>query len=114
MRQRLPLLLFCLWAGVLRLVAQPGPAAATTGFPVVEQVAVLPDRGYSLAQIRTDTSLAFAPADSLRPAQGRQFWLKLTVRNPSHYATAARLTLRPALDNTLYYFDEDARTWRHH
>jgi hypothetical protein len=34
------------------------------------------------------------------------------VHNPSHYAQAAELSVLPNLDNTLFYFDEDARTWR--
>jgi DNA-binding NarL/FixJ family response regulator len=76
------------------------------------QVGVLPDRGYSWKTIRTDTALAFAPADSLRPARARRYWLRLALPNPSHYAQATELTVLPNLDNTFFYFDEDARAWR--
>lgn len=94
---------------MLRGAAQPGP-----GRPVAElgRVGVLPDRNYTWDQIRTDTALVFAPADSLRSAQARRYWLRLAVRNPSRYATAGQLTVLPNLDNTYYYFDEDARAWR--
>lgn len=76
------------------------------------RVGVLPDRGYSWDRIGTDTTLAFAPADSLHPAQARRYWLKLAVSNPSRYAEAYQLTVLPNLDNTLFYFDENARAWR--
>ncbi|AIZ65484.1 hypothetical protein PK28_17760 (plasmid) [Hymenobacter sp. DG25B] len=75
-------------------------------------VGVLPDRNYAWERIRTDTTLAFQAADSLRLAQDHRFWLKLTVRNPSRYTAAVQLNVLPNLDNTLFYFDEDARTWR--
>ncbi|AHJ97153.1 7TM-DISM domain-containing protein [Hymenobacter swuensis] len=78
----------------------------------VVAVDVLPDRNYSWPQIRTDTALTFRPADSLRTAQARRFWLRLTMRNPSRYTAATRLTVLPNLANTLFYFDEDARAWQ--
>jgi len=78
----------------------------------VARIGVLPDRAYSWDQIHTDPTLAFRPVDSLRPAQARRYWLRLTIHNPSRYAGAAQLTVLPNLDNTLYYFDEDARAWR--
>lgn len=90
-------------------VAQPTPSAY---LPALAQVGALPDREYSWQQIRTDTTLAFTPADSLRPAQARRYWLRLALRNPSHYAQSTELTVLPNLDNTLYYFDEDTRAWR--
>ncbi|MVN74757.1 hypothetical protein GO988_00290 [Hymenobacter sp. HMF4947] len=65
-----------------------------------------------MKKVRSDTTLVFQKADSLRPAQARRYWLKLAVRNSSRYAQAAQLTVLPDLDNTLIYFDEDARAWR--
>jgi DNA-binding CsgD family transcriptional regulator len=73
---------------------------------------VLPAAAYSWDRVRTDTTLAFAPAGSLHPAQGRAYWLRLSVRNSSHYAAATQLTVLPNLDNTLYQYDQDARAWR--
>jgi DNA-binding CsgD family transcriptional regulator len=78
----------------------------------VARVGVLPDRAYSWDQIHRDTTLAFRPIDSLRPALARCYWLKLALRNSSRYDAAAQLTVLPKLDNTLFYFDEDARAWR--
>jgi DNA-binding CsgD family transcriptional regulator len=100
------LLLFALPSG-----AQPISGAAA-GNIVVTRVGVLPDRAYSWDQIHSDTTLAFRPADSLRSALTRCYWLKLALRNSSSYDVAAQLTVLPKLDNTLFYFDEDARAWR--
>ncbi|RSK43427.1 7TM diverse intracellular signaling domain-containing protein [Hymenobacter perfusus] len=102
-------LLFALTA-LLSLLALPARGAAPA--PAVVAVGVLPDRNYSWSQIRTDTTLAFRPADSLRTAQARRFWLRLRLRNPSRYPAATRLTVLPNLANTLFYFDEDARAWQ--
>jgi len=105
---RLSLLLLFL-TGLLRGAAQPlaGPLA----LPSVAAVGALPDKNYGWDRIRVDTTLAFAPADSLRPAHSRRYWLRLALRNPSHYTQATELTVLPNLDNTFYYYDEDARTW---
>ena len=103
-------LLFLLLTSVARLAAQPAGAAAP--HPRVVGIGVLPDRGYRWASIRADTALPFAPADSLHPALARRYWLQLTIRNPSHYPAATHLTVLPNLDNTLFYFDRDARAWR--
>ncbi len=106
------LCLLCLASGLGRRAAGQPAAAPPATTPQVVRVGVLPDRGYGWARIRADTTLAFAPADSLHPALGRRYWLKLAVRNPSRYAQAAELTVLPDLDNTLFYFDEDAHAWR--
>jgi DNA-binding CsgD family transcriptional regulator len=107
MLHRLHLLLLCLLTS-WKLVA----AQSVTPSLVLEQVGVLPAAPYSWDRIRTNSSLAYSQVDSLRPAQARQFWLQLTVRNRSHYTEATRLTVLPNLDNTLYYFDEDKGAWR--
>jgi len=110
--QKIGPLLLCLLVGVLRAAALP-PAGPGAG-PAIEitQVGVLPAAPYAWDRVRTDTTLAFAPADSLHPAQGRVYWLRLALRNPSAYAATTQLTVLPNLDNTLYQYDEDARAWR--
>ena len=102
------LLLFFL-AGLLRGVAQP--AAAQGKVLEVVGVGVLADQPQAWAQIRAEPGRAFGPADSLRPALARCYWLKLGLRNRSRYAEASQLTVLPNLDNTLFYFDEDAQAW---
>ena len=110
--QKIGPFLLCLLVGVLRVAALPqaGPGASQ---PIeLIRVGVLPAAAYAWDRVRTDTTLAFAPADSLHPAQGRAYWLRLAVRNPSAYAATTQLTVLPNLDNTLYQYDEDARAWR--
>ncbi|RZL13810.1 MAG: hypothetical protein EOO62_07165 [Hymenobacter sp.] len=107
MLHRLCLLLLCLLTNWQLAVAQSvAPSLA------LEQVGVLPATPDSWERIRTDSSLVYGRVDSIRPAQARQFWLRLAVRNRSHYTEAAQLTVLPNLDNTLYYFDEDEGAWR--
>jgi hypothetical protein len=77
----------------------------------INPYAVLPDRGYSPERIRTDTTLAFVRGDSLRPSQANRDWLKVEAINRSRYAQPCRLTVLPRIDNTLFYFDEDANGW---
>ena len=106
------LLLLCFLLSVgQRVVARPVAGTANLAHSTVVQVWALPDRGYSWHRIRTDATLPYGPADSLQPARARRFWLKIALRNPSHYAEAGQLTVLPNLDNTLFYFNEDARAW---
>lgn len=106
------LLLIWSCAGGLSAAAQPATGRADSPQPVLQRLAVLADRNYSWERIRADSTLPFAPADSLHPAQARRYWLRLRLRNPSHYPQAVQLWVLPDLDNTLYYFDEEARAWR--
>lgn len=96
--------------GWLLLAALRGAAQGSA--PVVARVDVLPDRGYAWPRVLRDTTLAFAPADSLHPAQARRFWLRVVLRNPSRYTEDVQLTVRPALDNRFFYLDQNARAWR--
>ncbi|SHJ30681.1 7TMR-DISM extracellular 2 [Hymenobacter daecheongensis DSM 21074] len=112
MPKTLCLLLFTFLAGLIRVTAQPSADPARVPNSEVVRVGVLPDGPYSWAQIRTDTTLAFGPADSLRPARARGYWLKLTLCNHRRRAEATELLVLPNLDNTLFFFDEEARAWR--
>jgi hypothetical protein len=108
---RLRLLLLFLLVSILRGVAQPHAVKTSALRPAVVRAGLLPDRNYSWNRIRTDTTLVFGPADSLRPALAQRYWLKLAVSNQSRYTESCQLTVLPALDNKLFYFDEDARAW---
>ncbi|NML67905.1 hypothetical protein HHL22_22115 [Hymenobacter sp. RP-2-7] len=112
MSPRLWLLVLGCWMGWLRGTAQPTASQADSPQPALLRFGVLADRGYDWEKIRTDSTLPFAPADSLHPAQSRCYWLRLRLANPSHYPQALQLRVLPDLDNTLYYFDEEARAWR--
>lgn len=72
---------------------------------------ILPDHKYSMERVRTDTTLVFVKGDSVRPSQANQYWLKIEAINSSHYAQPCLLTVLPNIDNTLFYFNEDANGW---
>jgi len=111
--RRVGLLVLCLLAalvpGSARPLASGGPDTLALAKPEV-----LLDRGYSWDRIRTDSTLTFAAADSLYPARGRRYWLRLTVRNPSYYTALTQLTVLPNVDNTLFQYNEDAHAWQAH
>lgn len=72
---------------------------------------MLPDLGYSIKKILTDTTLVFIHDDSLRPLLMNSYWLKIEAINRSSYAQPCILTVLPNIDNTLFYFNEDANGW---
>lgn len=76
--------------------------------------AVLPDAGYTFASVRTDTTLAFIAGDSLRPAHTSYYWLRLVIANPAHYDELYVLSILPAFNNNLYYFDRNSNRWISH
>ena len=77
----------------------------------VKSYAVLPDRGYTLDEVRTDTTLHFIPGDSLRMTGANRFWIRVVVVNPSHYDEPYNLYFQPALKNTFYSFNADRQHW---
>jgi DNA-binding CsgD family transcriptional regulator len=72
---------------------------------------ILPDHNYSIERIQTDTTLVFVQDDSLRPSQVARYWLKVEAINKSRYAQPCLLIVLPNIDNTLFYFNEDANDW---
>ena len=72
---------------------------------------ILPDHNYSIERIQTDTTLVFVRDDSLRPSQVARYWLKVEAINKSRYAQPCLLIVLPNVDNTLFYFNEDANDW---
>ena len=94
--------------------AQPLYILTNRSAAQITSYAVLPDQGYSFDKVRTDTTLRFVTGDSLRPSTSHHYWLKLVVANPSHYDEPYNLTIIPSLNNTLYYFDANARQWISH
>ncbi|MBF9237019.1 hypothetical protein I2I05_06385 [Hymenobacter sp. BT683] len=110
-QKTLCVLLFVLLAGLRPVAAQSAAGGVSTVGTEVVRIGVLPDNNYSWERIRTDTSLVFAQSDSLFPARAYRYWLKIEAINRSRYAEATRLTVLPNIDNTLFYFNEDAQAW---
>ncbi|GAB3901325.1 hypothetical protein GCM10028825_53510 [Spirosoma agri] len=80
----------------------------------IDAYALLPDHGYTLDKVRTDTTLRFIRGDSLRPASTQTYWLRLIVVNPAYYDESYNLSIQPSLNNTLYTLDAGGQQWRAH
>lgn len=105
------ILILVLLCGRLTLFAQPSAGLQENNDIEIKGYQILPDSGYSIERIRTDTTLLFVKGDSLRPGQAARYWLKIEAINRSSYAQPCLLTVLPNMDNTLYYFNEDANVW---
>jgi DNA-binding CsgD family transcriptional regulator len=108
--KRFPVLLVTL---LLQITAFAQPVCTLNDSAVVQirSYALLPDKGYGFNKILTDSSLPFIANDSLRPGQFPKYWLRLVIENPYHDAIPYNIQLGPALNNTLYYYDANARKW---
>lgn len=98
---------------LLSIFANGQPTYILTDSTKVElkNKALLADHNYSFEQILADTTLPFITGDSLRPVLHNNYWIRLKIVNPSAYAQAYELRMRPFLSNTLYYFDANAQRW---
>jgi DNA-binding CsgD family transcriptional regulator len=107
---KIPVLLLLV---LLRVAALAQPIHTLSNDPAaqISDYAVLPDQGYNFNTILSDTTLPFKVNDSLRPRQATGYWLKIKIANPFHEALPYNLQILPALNNTLYYFDANARKW---
>jgi 7TMR-DISM extracellular 2 len=73
---------------------------------------ILADKGYSIEQITTDSTLSFQALSAIKPSEMGIFWVKLMVYNPTPYAERRFAQFFPVLDNTLYYHDEQQNKWQ--
>ncbi len=92
-------------------LAQPINSLHENNAIEVKGYGILPDHGYSIERIRTDTTLLYVKGDSLRPSQAARYWVKVEAINRSRYAQPCLLTVLPNIDNTFSYFNEDANGW---
>jgi hypothetical protein len=72
---------------------------------------ILPDKNYSFSQIISDTALPFVSSNKLTWHEGGVYWIKIIAYNPSRYAGQYTLIQRPFIDNTVFYYDQDAQKW---
>lgn len=77
----------------------------------IQRFETLPDRGYSLQRVRTDTSLPFVKRGVVNPLLATHYWVRTIVYNPSHHTRNYNVSVKPFLDNILYYFEPDNKTW---
>ncbi|WP_149244293.1 7TM diverse intracellular signaling domain-containing protein [Dyadobacter sp. 32] len=78
----------------------------------IHDYAILPDRGYTIDRIVSDSTLRFVVNDSLRPLKESSYWIKISINNPFSYQEKYNVWLFPYLNNTLYYFDTNLGQWK--
>lgn len=94
------------------VIAQPVTTYINNSSTPIQSISVLPDAGYNLKTLLTNTGLPFVINDSIRPNQTSSYWLKIVVNNPANNTFACNLQLVPNLDNTLYYYNANAAAWQ--
>jgi hypothetical protein len=97
-----------LFTGVL---AQPVYTLTNKDTAQIKAFGVLPDSGYSFNRVLTDSALRFVATDSLWPGRNNIYWIKLVIDNASQYGGKYILLQQPALDNTVFYYDQDTKKW---
>lgn len=107
---RAALFLFLLFLSAATL-AQPVHTLYSDAPQKVDSFLVLADRGYSFNEVLSNKSLPFIYQDSLKPGEAGVYWIRFTVVNPSQYAKKYEVFFKPAINNTLYCYDEDQRVW---
>ena len=73
--------------------------------------ALLPDKGYSINDIRTNASLPFVANDSLRPYNTPFLWLKVIITRLEQAHGQYVLRVKPYLDNSFYSFNPYTQQW---
>jgi 7TM diverse intracellular signalling/7TMR-DISM extracellular 2 len=105
----------CLFIYILCLTAegfaQPVNILSDSNSQYLRHSLLLPDSNYSFERIVNDTTLPFASGDKLIWHEGGLYWVKLQIDNPSQYARKYALFTLPFFDNTIYYYDQDAKKW---
>lgn len=91
--------------------AQPVYILSDSSTATISQYAVLPDRGYTFEKILADTSLNFVEEDSLRSGNVTDYWLKIRIKNPFHYADTYNISVNLNVNNVLYSFNENTQKW---
>ncbi len=73
---------------------------------------VLPDKGYSIDRVATDTSLHFNVIDTLYFNQNiSHYWIKFKLHNPSNFDENYILYVDPDVESTTFQFDSIQQKW---
>jgi hypothetical protein len=76
------------------------------------QFEVLPDNGYTIQQVSSDTSLRFNRMDTLHfNSSVSHYWIKFKLYNPSNFDKNYILYVNPAIESTSFQFDNVQQNW---
>jgi uncharacterized membrane protein YciS (DUF1049 family)/Na+-transporting methylmalonyl-CoA/oxaloacetate decarboxylase gamma subunit len=91
--------------------AQPVNVLSDSNSQFVHHYYLLPDAQYSFDRVLTDTTLPFSAGTQMTYQESGVYWVKIHIDNPSEYARKYALFTLPLFDNTIYYYDQDAKKW---
>jgi hypothetical protein len=80
----------------------------------IQRFQVLPDQGYSIETVSSDTSLVFKESTYLQSNLSDKYWIKLQLNNTSAYSKDYYLWLNTIVENVLYQYDQDQEKWISH
>jgi hypothetical protein len=92
-------------------LAQPVYTLTNKDTAFINAYGVLPDSGYPFNRVLTDSTLHFVATDTLWQTRSTVYWVRFIISNPSEYSRKYQLSALPFFDNTLYYYDQDAKKW---
>lgn len=103
--------LFSILFVIAKGFAQPVNVLSDSNSLYLRHSLILPDSNYSFERIINDTTLPFTIGNELTYHAGGVYWVKIHINNPSQYARKYALFTLPLFDNTIYYYDQDAKKW---
>ena len=80
------------------------------GKPLSAVVSITNDKGYSITNLTENPDVVFRAAPG-QVSSGQNYWLKISVDNPSRLSKDFVVRIIPQFNNTLYYFDPDQIRW---
>jgi 7TM diverse intracellular signalling/7TMR-DISM extracellular 2 len=105
----------CVFFSILFVIAeglaQPMNVLSDSNRQFLRHYYLLPDAHYSFDRILTDTTLPFSVGTQMTYQETGVYWFKIHIDNPSEYAQQYALFASPLFDNTVYYYDQDAKKW---
>ncbi len=82
-------------------------------FDRMQNFDILPDKGYSFKQIRTDSTLPFQKNPKVYKFEKEEYyWFRCSIKNPSIFSKKGYLIALPEIDNIVYYYDFESKKWK--
>ncbi|MFY7886942.1 MAG: 7TM diverse intracellular signaling domain-containing protein, partial [Dolichospermum sp.] len=72
---------------------------------------ILPDNGYTIQQVSTDTNLHFQPINLLKFTTATNYWIRYKLSNTSNYDENYVIALSPTIQNNYFQYDSVQQKW---
>ena len=107
----LSLILLIFTTTTFKVFAKSEHLLLNNGIEYINEYQLLPNQNYSFNEILSNTNLPFLTNDSIKPNINQNYWMKIKVLNNSKYAVHSIISVFPQIDNTLFYYNLDSKTW---